>query len=105
MRNLLQGFVVALAGVLLFSPQASAQTPEPHRPRRYGPGDLYEKLGDTGLGSPAPRDLTGFWATAAAEKLNEIPPMTPWGQEQFRAHKNTNTPWRNQTTLSRLAIR
>ena len=89
MRNLLKGSAVALAAVLFFSSQTRAQTPGPQRPRRYGPGDLYQKLGDTGPGSPAPRrDLTGFWATAAAEKLNEIPPMTPWGQEQFRARKN-----------------
>src|SRR5205807_8898235 len=98
--------VVDLAGVLLFSMAGSAQSPDPQRPRRYGPGHLHQKLGDAGSGSPAPRhDLSGFWATAAALKLNEIPPVTPRGQEQFCAHKNTNTPWRNQTTLSRLALR
>ena len=49
---------------------------------------MYEKLGDTGSGGPAPRrDLTGFWAGRVAAKLNPVPAMTPWGQEQFRLHK------------------
>ena len=47
-----------------------------------GPEDLYEKLGDTGTGGPAPkRDLTGFWAGRVAQRLNPIPPLTPWGEE------------------------
>jgi hypothetical protein len=91
MRNLHKGSIVALAGVLFFSSQARAQTPQPQPSRRYGVGSLAEKLSDTGSGGPAPRqDLTGFWATAASEKLNEVPPLTPWGQEQFHAHKNQN---------------
>jgi len=50
---------------------------------------LYDKLGDTGSGGAAPRhDLTGFWAGQVAAKLNEVAPLTPWGQEQFRLHKN-----------------
>jgi hypothetical protein len=97
MRNLLKGSLVSQAGVLLFSAQACTQTPEPRRPRRDGPGDLYQKLGDTGPGSPASRrDLTGFWATAAAEKLNEIPPMTPWARNNSALTRiRATTPWRS----------
>jgi hypothetical protein len=91
MRHLLQGSIVALAGVLFLSSQARAQTPQPQPSRRGGISDLYNKLGDTGPAGPAPRqDLTGFWATLASERLNAVPPLTPWGQEQFHAHKNQN---------------
>jgi hypothetical protein len=89
MRNALTGPLVGLAVILFFPPHLKSQSSQTEPSTRYGPADLYQKLGDTGSGGAAPRrDLTGFWATAAAEKLNEIPPMTPWGQEQFRAHKN-----------------
>jgi hypothetical protein len=80
MRNLLKGSIVALAGVLVFSSQVRAQTPQPQRSRRFGAADLYEKLGDTGPAGPAPRrDLAGFWATAASERLNEVPPLDTLG--------------------------
>src|SRR5436853_49174 len=29
-----------------------------------------------------------FWTGPITAKLNPVPPMTPWGQEQFRSHKN-----------------
>ena len=88
MRKQLRDSIAGLAGVLLFSSYAVAQAPKPQR-TPGGPGSLYDKLGDTGTGGPAPRrDLTGFWAGRVAAKINEVPPMTPWGQEQFRSHKN-----------------
>jgi hypothetical protein len=87
MRNLLKGFIVCLAGALLVSPHALAQTSP--QPNRGGTDNLYEKLNDTGTGGAAPRrDLTGFWAGLVAAKLNEVPPLTPWGLEQFHLHKN-----------------
>jgi hypothetical protein len=87
MRNLLNVCVVSLAGALLVSPHVLAQTSP--KPNRGGADTLYDKLGDTGSGGPAPRhDLTGFWAGQVAAKLNEVAPLTPWGQEQFRLHKN-----------------
>jgi len=77
------------------------------KPNRGGADTLYDKLGDTGSGGAAPRhDLTGFWAGQVAAKLNEVAPLTPWGQEQFRLHKNNgSSPFRNQMTLSRGATR
>jgi len=87
MRNLLESCVVSLAVAMLVSPHALAQTSP--KPNRGGADTLYDKLGDTGSGGAAPRhDLTGFWAGQVAAKLNEVAPLTPWGQEQFRLHKN-----------------
>jgi hypothetical protein len=87
MRNLLKVCVVSLAGALLVSPHVLAQTSP--QPNRGGADTLYDKLGDTGSGGVAPRrDLTGFWAGQVAAKLNEVAPLTPWGQEQFHLHKN-----------------
>ena len=80
-----------LAVALLLSTCAFAQSQnqESPKPNYGGPEDLYEKLGDTGSGGPAPkRDLTGFWAGRVAQRLNPIPPLTPWGEEQFRQHKS-----------------
>jgi hypothetical protein len=89
MRNLRTGHVVSLAGALIVSLLAFAQNSP--KPNYGGPEDLYEKLGDTGSGGPAPRrDLTGFWAGNVAAKLNEVAPMTAWGQEQFRLHKTNS---------------
>lgn len=86
MRSLFQSCVVSLAGVLVVSSFAFAQSSP--KPNFGGPEDLYEKLGDTGTGGPAPkRDLTGFWAGKVAAKLNPVPAMTPRGQQQFRLHK------------------
>jgi hypothetical protein len=92
MRNPRMGCVICLAGALLVSSHAFAQTSP--KPNYGGPEDLYEKLGDTGSGGAAPRrELTGFWAGMVAAKLNEVPAMTPWGLEQFHLHKtNANFP-------------
>jgi len=86
MRNLLKSCVVGLAVALIVSPHALAQTsPQPNR----SSNSLYSKLGtDTGGAAPR-RDLTGFWAGLVVPKLNEVPPMTPWGQDQFSLHKNS----------------
>jgi len=78
-----------LAAALLVSTCAFAQSQDSPKPNYGGPEDLYEKLGDTGAGGAAPkRDLTGFWAGRVAQRLNQIPALTPWGEEQFRAHKS-----------------
>ena len=88
MRNLVKHGWVGLAGALLISSCAFAQAQQSPKPNFGGPESLYDKLGDTGTGGPAPkRDLTGFWAGEVAAKLNPVPPMTPWGQEQFKQHK------------------
>jgi hypothetical protein len=81
--------IVALTGVLLFSSYALSQTRQPNQPIRADDGKtLLDKFSKNGTGGPAPRqDLVGFWAGPPTPKLNDVPPMTPWGQEQFRAHK------------------
>jgi hypothetical protein len=90
MRNLLTFGFANMAVALLISSHAFAQNQNSPKPNYGGPESLYEKLGDTGTGGAAPRrDLTGFWAGLVAAKLNEVPPMTNWGQEQFRLHKPT----------------
>ena len=86
MRDWMKRSVMGLAGVLIVSSYALAQ--QSPKPNYGGPESLYDKLGDTGTGGPAPkRDLTGFWAGEVAAKLNEVPPMTAWGEEQFKTHK------------------
>lgn len=88
MRKSLRNCLVCLAGTLLISPYAFAQSSP--APNHGGPEDLYEKLGDTGSGGTAPRrDLTGFWAGMVVARLNPVPAMTPWGLEQFHLHKAT----------------
>ena len=87
MRNLLMVCVVSLAGALVVSSHALAQTSP--QPNRGGTDTLYKKLGNTGTGGAAPRrDLSGFWAGLVGAKLNEVPPLTLWGKEQFHLHKN-----------------
>src|SRR5713226_7004336 len=88
MQNVPRCGIVGLAGVLFFSSYALSQTRQPNQSAPGGISDLYDKLLSTGPGGPAPRrDLTGFWAGKVAAKLNAVPVMTPWGQEQFRLHK------------------
>ena len=87
MRNLFWSFVVAL----VVTPAAWSQAPAQNSPpiNRGGTDNLRDKLANTGTGGAAPkRDLTGFWAGLVAPKLNPVAPMTPWGQEQFRLHRN-----------------
>jgi hypothetical protein len=90
MRNLANGCVIGLAGVLFFSSYAWSQNRQANQPIRADEGQtLYDKASSTGSGGPAPRqDLTGFWAGLVSAKLNPVPPMTAWGQEQFRSHKS-----------------
>ena len=93
MRSLLRSSSVVLAGVLLlasYAPAQNAQTQAPG-PLREGSVSILDKLANTGTGGPAPkRDLTGFWGSSVAQKLNPIPPMTPWGEQVFRTHKNNS---------------
>ena len=83
---LVSGFLVFSSMVLVWAqaPQASQEN------RRFGAGSLEEKLEKTGPGGPAPKkSIVGFWAGPASAKINEIAPMTPWGQEQFKTHKSS----------------
>jgi len=87
MRNQLLGLVIIWLTITVVSFQTLAQTSPPIN--RGGTDNLHDKLANTGTGGAAPKkDLTGFWAGLVAPKLNAVAPMTPWGQEQFRLHKN-----------------
>lgn len=90
MRNVANGCVIGLAGVLFFSSYAWSQDRQSNQPVRADEGKtLYDKASSTGSGGPAPRqELTGFWAGRISAKLNPVPPMTAWGEEQFRSHKS-----------------
>jgi hypothetical protein len=90
MRNAPQRWVVGFVALLSFSPYVWSQTRQANQPTRADDGKtLYDKASATGSGGPAPRqDLTGFWTGLISAKLNPVPPMTPWGQEQFRSHKS-----------------
>lgn len=86
MRNVAR----CLAGVLVFSLYAWSQDRQSNQPIRADDGKtLYDKSSSTGSGGPAPRqELTGFWIGLISAKLNQVPPMTASGQEQFRSHKS-----------------
>ncbi len=90
MRDVANGCVIGLAGVLFLSSCAWSQNRRDNQPIRADDGKtLYDKASSTGSGGPAPRqDLTGFWAGLISVKLNPVPPMTLRGEEQFRSHKN-----------------
>ena len=90
MRNVANGCVIGLAGVMFFSSYAWSQNRQSNQPVRADEGKtLYDKASSTGSGGPAPRqELTGFWAGRISAKLNPVPPMTAWGEEQFRSHKS-----------------
>jgi hypothetical protein len=83
MRNLFVRVVIGLSVVLLFTVSAFAQ-----RGQRGGRG---------GAAAPSvphdPHDLSGIWDGGSGQSLSNQPPaMTPWGQEQFNAHKPSYGP-------------
>lgn len=90
MRTLLKSCGVISAFAFLLATSVAAQNTQDSPPANRSSNSLYNKLGsDTGGAAPR-RDLTGFWAGLVVPKLNAVPPMTDWGQEQFRLHKSTN---------------
>ena len=88
MRKTCTGIVAGVAGVLLLSALAAAQSDAPRSPWKYYPEDARANVGP---GGPAPvRDLTGTWAGessgAGVERLvppERTPPLTPLGKELF----------------------
>ncbi len=79
-----------LVCILIFSLYAWSQQRQANQPVRADNGKtLYDQASATGTGGPAPQqELTGFWVGLVAAKINPIPPMTPWGEQQFRSHKS-----------------
>ena len=92
MRKTCTGIIAGVAGVLLLSALAAAQSNAPRSPWKYYPEDARANAGD---GGPAPkRDLTGTWAGessgAGVRRLvreENPPPLTPLGKQLFDRNK------------------
>jgi hypothetical protein len=83
-----KGLMVALGALLALASCAMAQDAG-RKPPEEGSSSILDKLANTGTGGPAPkRDLTGFWGSSVGQKLNTFPPMTAWGEQVFKTHKN-----------------
>src|ERR1044072_8556738 len=86
MLSLLKSSIVGLAALLTFVSYAAAQEA---RPTADGSASILDKLANTGTGGPAPkRELTGVWGSSVGQKINPLPPMTAWGEQVFKTHKN-----------------
>ncbi len=101
MRKACTGIIAGVAGALLLSAMATAQTAQtntaqtnnaPRSPWKYYPEDARANTGD---GGPAPkRDLSGTWAgeSSGAGVRNIVrpetpPPLTPLGKQLFDRNK------------------
>jgi hypothetical protein len=92
MRKTCTGVLAGVAGVLLLSALAAAQSDAPRSPWKYYPEDA---RANAGPGGPVPvRDLTGTWAGessgAGVQRLippERTPPLTPLGKQLFDRNK------------------
>ena len=92
MRRASTGIIAGVAGVVLLSALAAAQSNAARSPWKYYPEDARANVGD---GGPAPkRDLTGTWAGessgAGVRRLvppESPPPLTPLGKQLFDRNK------------------
>jgi hypothetical protein len=106
MRKTSTGALAGVAGVLLLSALAAAQSDAPRSPWKYYPEDARANVGP---GGPAPvRDLTGTWAGESSGagvrppiRPESPPPLTPLGKQLFDRNRpqgptvlvaNTNDP-------------
>jgi hypothetical protein len=92
MRNQYRGVIAGVAGALLLTAMAAAQSDQSTAPR--SPWKYYPMDRATGDGGPAPkRDLTGTWAGpssgsgAPRSKTEETPSLTPLGKQLFDRNK------------------
>jgi hypothetical protein len=100
MRYSFRGSIVAVAALGLAS-AAVAQEASKQGKALQRPQTLYQKLmAAPNTGGPAPkRDLSGFWTGPLTPKMNEMPPLTPLGQKEFKANTpdpfsaTSNDPW------------
>jgi hypothetical protein len=111
MRNrLVECSVAGLMAVLVLSPVAIAQTSQPRQTTGQQSATAPASTAGAGQGAteiegkggqmphykypgppgPAPKqDLSGEWGgPLSAAKVDPVPPMTAWGQQQFAAHKS-----------------
>jgi hypothetical protein len=92
MRKTTTGIIAGVAGAVLLSALAAAQSNEARSPWKYYPEDARANKGD---GGPAPRrDLNGTWAGessgAGVRRLigpESPPPLTPLGKQLFDRNK------------------
>ena len=92
MRKACTGIIAGVAGAVLLSALAAAQSSEPRSPWKYYPEDA---RANTGPGGAAPkRDLSGTWAgeSSGAGVRNIVrpespPPLTPLGKQLFDRNK------------------
>ena len=92
MRKMSTGIIAGVAGVVLLSALAAAQTKEARSPWKYYPEDARANVGP---GGPAPRrDMNGTWAGessgAGVRRLvapENPPPLTPLGKQLFDRNK------------------
>jgi hypothetical protein len=85
MRKISAGIIAGVAGVVMLSALAVAQSNAPRSPWKYYPEDVRANVGP---GGPAPkRDLTGTWAGASSGantprgRGSAAPPFTPLGKQ------------------------
>ena len=87
MRKTCTGVIAGVAGVVLLSALAAAQSDAPRSPWKYYPEDV---RANAGPGGPAPkRDLTGTWAgpnsgagvQGGRGRAGGAPPLTPLGKQ------------------------
>ena len=88
MRNFTLGMALAFAMVLSFSPTASAQTNQPSKPPTVATSDQAPDLSGVWF-DDRPRPVTTM-ARYWIYKFNaEEPPMTAWGEAQYKANKSS----------------
>ena len=101
MRSTSTGVLAGVAGAVLLSALAAAQSDAPRSPWKYYPEDARANVGP---GGPAPvRDLTGTWAGEASGagvkagiRPESPPPLTPLGKQLF----DKNLPQSNKVLVA-----
>ncbi len=89
MRNHSLGIVLAFAFVLSYSPAASAQVTPPSGPATVPSPNKTPDLFGVWMFDHPPATADQFWVY---ELRREEPPMTAWGEEQYRAAKTSFGP-------------
>ena len=106
MRNVLKG-CVTLTAILVCAPLWWSQTRQSGQAARADTGKtMVDQLSKNGDGGPAPkRDLVGFWAGPSSARLNEVPPMTPWGETSRSGRSRAHSCWMRATRSSSVTVR
>jgi hypothetical protein len=89
MRRRSQGICCALAIVLVCGPYIAAQSKKPSAPAKVRAAARVPNLSGVWMQDRPPATATQFWVYEFSE---EEPPMTPWGQQQYKASKSSFGP-------------